>query len=258
VTPKRHWQDRVVERSLERAAASAGDRRTPEAVARRALKPATKMVAAATTLLEERQSSAFTLQEVLDRADTSLQTFYRHFSAKDELMLAVLEELVTRSTDQLRRLSLRERDPVRQLQRVVKGPFKSRTASLNGRAVVGEHLRLVEVYPEEVRLADLPFSDLLTETIQRCQAIGRFPGVRAEDEAELINDLVRVRFHSLTLGLVRRSPSAEAEQVWRFCLPALSRNESPTVERGLRVRGVRANGKPSATPHVAAGLSART
>jgi TetR/AcrR family transcriptional regulator len=247
-----------VRRSLERAAASVGDRRTPEAVARRALKPATKMVEAATGLLEERQSSAFTLQEVLDRADTSLQTFYRHFSAKDELMLAVLEELVTHSTEQIRRLSLRERDPVQQLEKVVKGPFKSRTASRNGQAVVGEHLRLVEVYPEEVRLADLPFSDLLTETIQTCQTIGRFQGVRAEEEGELINDLVRVRFHSLTLGLVRRSPTAEAEHVWRFCLAALSRNETPLVDRATRSRGASANGKRSARSHLGPAIAERS
>ena len=102
MTSPRHWQDRVVSRSVERAAASPGDRRSPESVARRALKPATKMVAAATGLLDETGSSSFTVQDVLAHADTSVQTFYRHFSSKDELLLAVLEEIVSASTDAFR------------------------------------------------------------------------------------------------------------------------------------------------------------
>jgi AcrR family transcriptional regulator len=253
----RHWQDRVVARSMERAAASSGDRRSPESVARRALKPAAKIVKAATELLDETESSSFTVQDVLERADTSLQTFYRHFSGKDELLLAVLEEIVCRSTDHYRRLALRYPDPLLQLERTVKGPFLATRRPAHSRLVVREHLRLVELYPDDVRLADLPFKELLADAVRAAQAAGRFPGVDADEEAELINDFVRVRFHGLALGQVQKPKSVEGERVWRFCLGGLARNEgrgaNPATSRtvpsdngaeGAQLRAARAGGRP--------------
>jgi AcrR family transcriptional regulator len=186
------------------------------------------MVVAAMELVDETGSSSFTVQDVLARADTSLQTFYRHFSGKDELLLAVLEEWVSTSADRFRSRARRHRDPVDQLESVIKGPFRpGGPAGPVGRArlIVSEHLRLVEHYPEEVRLADLPFKELVADMIRAAQSPGRFPGVEADDEAELINDFVRVRFHSMTLGLVQWSRATEGEMVWRFCLGALARNE---------------------------------
>ena len=52
------------------------------------------MVHVAVELAQERGLDSFTVQDVLKRADVSIQTFYRHFDSKDELLLAVLEEAV--------------------------------------------------------------------------------------------------------------------------------------------------------------------
>jgi threonine dehydrogenase-like Zn-dependent dehydrogenase len=49
------------------------------------------MVEAALRLIEQDGLASFTVQDVLSRADVALQTFYRHFSSKDEFLLAVLE-----------------------------------------------------------------------------------------------------------------------------------------------------------------------
>ena len=176
-------------------------------------------------LLDETGSASFTVQDVLARADTSLQTFYRHFSGKDELLLAVLEEWVSASTEAFRSRARRQRDAVARLESVVKGPFRPAGPVGRARLIVREHLRLVEHYPEEVRLADLPFKELVADMIRAAQDEGRFVGLKADDEAELINDFVRVRFHSMTLGVVQWSRATEAERVWDFCLGALSRDE---------------------------------
>src|SRR5271155_3333619 len=95
ITNPSNWRVRVIDRSFERAAASSGDRRTPDAIARRALRSSSRLVVAALELAEEVDSSSFTVQDVLDRADISLQTFYRHFQNKDELLLAVMEEAIS-------------------------------------------------------------------------------------------------------------------------------------------------------------------
>jgi AcrR family transcriptional regulator len=208
-----------------------------------------KIVDAAKELLEVTGSSSFTVQEVLERAGTSLQTFYRHFSGKDELMLAVLEETVSRSTDDYRHLVRRYRDPVVRLENVVKAPFRRSRPGGPSRLIVREHLRLVETYPEEVRLADLPFKEVLVEMIVAAQGVGRFGGVDADDDAELINDFVRVRFHGLILGLVKWSATVEADLVWRFCLGALSRYETPDAHSGAGVGSITSiNQPPTAQP----------
>jgi len=222
----RHWQERVTARSLARAAASPGDRRSVDAVSRRALRPALRLVAATVELVDELESSSFTVQDVLDRAGISLQTFYRHFAGKDELLLAVLEEIVTDSSEEFQRYGVASNDPVVNLEQVVKGPFIYPRPPGIARWTLREHMRLLEDYADEVRRADLPFADALTEKIEAAQTAGRFPGVGARVAAELINDFVRVRYHVFTLGLVERTAEEEAEEIWQFCLAALTRNEA--------------------------------
>lgn len=238
----RHWQERVTARSLARAAASAGDRRSVDAVSRRALRPAVRLVAATVDLVDQLESSSFTVQDVLDRAGISLQTFYRHFSGKDELLLAVLEEIVADSSSEFERYGLISDDPVQNLEQVVKGPFIYPRRPGIARWTLREHLRLMEDYADEVRLADLPFADAVTDKIRAAQTCGRFPGVEGRVAAELINDLVRVRFHVFTLGLVARTAEEEAEEVWQFCLAALTRNEPHPRELVSRQDGSSTNG----------------
>jgi TetR/AcrR family transcriptional regulator len=228
------WRSRVVERSAQRAAASPGDRRTPESIARRALKPTTRMVEAALELAEESGMASFTVQDVLARADVSLQTFYRHFASKDELLLAVIEETVANGNALYRREAARYDDPVVRLECVVKGPIRDHLNQPTSAMTVREHLRLMERYAREVREADEPYHQLLRETIEAAQAAGCFPGVDAGDEAELIMALVLARYQNVMLGAVERSAGDEAEHLWRFVFGALTRNEKAAAPKRAR------------------------
>lgn len=219
------WQSRVIERSLGRAAASARDRRSPASVAKRALRPSAEIVQAAFELAEERGVAPFTVQDVLVRANVSLQTFYRHFSGKDELLLAVIEESVSARIAEFRQRVVRLRDPVARLERFVKGPFSRGADSPLSHLIVREHLRLMEDYAREVRAADDPYRELVKETIQEAQAVGRFPEIDAEQESETIMALVVARFHNLALGVLGHSAAKEGEHIWEFCLGALTRWE---------------------------------
>src|SRR5262245_55280532 len=51
------------------------------------------LLAAAHRLVLERGES-FTTQELIKEADVALQTFYRHFGGKDQLLLAVIADLI--------------------------------------------------------------------------------------------------------------------------------------------------------------------
>ncbi len=73
-----------------RAAARAGVDERPR---RRTSEPARLIVEAAQRLVSEKGSS-FTIQGLAREAGFSLQTFYRYFAGKEELLLAVIEQRI--------------------------------------------------------------------------------------------------------------------------------------------------------------------
>jgi AcrR family transcriptional regulator len=220
------WKDRVVERSVRRAESSPRDRRTYEAIARRALRPATRIVQASLELSHEADTTSFTVQEVIERADVSLQTFYRHFQSKDDLILAVIEEEVAAGAEGYRKKALRLDDPTARIEAIVKGPFTHSERPPTSPTVPREHLRLLDTRASDVWAADAPYRDLLSEMIKAAQDAGRFVGVDANEEADMITTLVLSRFHNIVLGAQRRSYAREASHIWAFCLAALSRGRS--------------------------------
>ena len=62
-----------------------------------------QILAAARELTEETGGLDFTVQDIVDRSGLSLRSFYKHFGGKDELLLALLEELLRDFADDMRR-----------------------------------------------------------------------------------------------------------------------------------------------------------
>lgn len=56
-------------------------------------------------------STDFTVQEVVDRSRQSLRSFYLQFDGKHELLLALFEDALSRSADQIRAATETETDP---------------------------------------------------------------------------------------------------------------------------------------------------
>ncbi len=75
------WRERAVERSLRKARA-------------RAVTRSDRFIAAANALLQETGRTDFTVQEIVERSKMSLRSFYQHFASKDDLLLALFEELI--------------------------------------------------------------------------------------------------------------------------------------------------------------------
>src|SRR3954452_174905 len=96
------WQRRAVDRSLGTARA-------------RAVSRSGQILAAARELTEETGGLDFTVQDIVDRSGLSLRSFYKHFSGKDELLLALLEELLLEFAADLRRDVELHDDPVDRL-----------------------------------------------------------------------------------------------------------------------------------------------
>lgn len=61
-----------------------------------------KLLEAAKSVMAEKGMAATTVEEITDRADVGRGSFYYHFDAKDELILAMLEKLLGELTQALR------------------------------------------------------------------------------------------------------------------------------------------------------------
>src|SRR4051794_39783354 len=83
------WRQRAVSRSLN-AARSRAEQRVQ------------RFLDAAFSLIDEKGTTEFTIQEVIDRSKQSLRGFYQYFDGKDELLLALFEEAIGESIDDLR------------------------------------------------------------------------------------------------------------------------------------------------------------
>src|ERR1700740_72214 len=97
------WRQRAVSKSLSAARTSA-ERRVQgildEAFAR----------------IDERGTTEFTIQEVVDRSKQSLRGFYQYFEGKDELLFALLEETIRESLEDLRGAVESESKPLERLR----------------------------------------------------------------------------------------------------------------------------------------------
>src|SRR5205807_4446267 len=92
------WRERALERSLRTARAKAASR-------------SDRFIQTAVELLSETGRTDFTVQELVERSKTSLRSFYQHFGSKDELLLALFEEVIRVQAADWRQ-ELVEMDPV--------------------------------------------------------------------------------------------------------------------------------------------------
>ena len=83
------WKQRAVERSTRAAKVRAEQR-------------VDRFLGAAQKIMIKKGSTDFTVQEVVDASRQSLRSFYQHFSGKHELLLALFEDALRRSADQIR------------------------------------------------------------------------------------------------------------------------------------------------------------
>ncbi|MHB1582963.1 MAG: TetR/AcrR family transcriptional regulator [Acidimicrobiales bacterium] len=216
------WRGRVLRQSLARSERS---------VRQRGIGPAQRIVEAALALSEETGGATFSIQQVVTRAKVALQTFYRHFGSKDALLLAMLEESVGAGTAAMRRQVDAEPDPLVALHRLVTEPIAAGTAGQGASmsAIVREHYRLLELFPEEVARSSARYAAVVAETIRRAGSAGLVEPFDVDAQADLIGDLVLSQFHRVRLAATHVPASELAERCWRFCFASLS----PT-EKGAR------------------------
>ncbi|MDT5176766.1 MAG: hypothetical protein QOJ95_964, partial [Mycobacterium sp.] len=156
------WKQRAVERSIKTAKLRAAQR-------------VQRFLDAAQAIIIEKGSTDFTVQEVVDRSRQSLRSFYLQFDGKHELLLALFEDALSRSADQIRAATAGQMDPLERLKVAVQLLFESsRPDPAAKRPLFTDFApRLLVSHPSEVKIAHAPLLILLTELMEDAAAAGK-------------------------------------------------------------------------------------
>jgi AcrR family transcriptional regulator len=206
------WRQRAVSRSLK-AARSRAEQRVQ------------RFLDAAFELIDEKGTIEFTIQEVIDRSTQSLRGFYQYFDSKDELLLALFEETVRESAEDLRDVVESETDPVQRLRAFTirlhewcdPAEVPRKRGSHNRRPVSEFSVQLAATHPDRVTAALAPVSQMLLELVEGAAASKAVKVADARRTAALIQQTV---MYSWFGNRLIRNPRLRvtAEETWEFCL----------------------------------------
>ena len=208
------WKQRAVERSTQAAKLRAEQR-------------VERFLDAAQLIIAEKGSTDFTVQEVVDRSQQSLRSFYLHFDGKHELLLALFEDALSQGAQQIRTATADRTDPLEKLEIAVRLLFE--TSQLRGtaprRALFTDFAtQLLTTHPDEVRLAHVPLVGVLTELLTEAAALGRLHnGVKPRRLAALIMQTVMFNAQSLSSTDDGGGHPLTADEVWSFCAHGFAR-----------------------------------
>jgi len=207
-----NWKQRAVERST-RAAKLRAEQRVQ------------RFLDAAQSIITEKGSTDFTVQEVVDCSRQSLRSFYQHFDGKHELLLALFEDALRRATTQIAAAAAGHADPVAALKTAVQLLFElSRPDPAARRPLFTDFApQLLLTHPAEVRRAHVPLLALLTDLTTAVSAAGRLrPGAEPRRVAALTMETVM--FVAQSSGHPAPDAADEtaahavtADEIWDFC-----------------------------------------
>ncbi|MDT5015450.1 MAG: hypothetical protein QOD39_1610 [Mycobacterium sp.] len=201
------WKQRAVERSIKTAKLRAAQR-------------VQRFLDAAQAIIIEKGSTDFTVQEVVDRSRQSLRSFYLQFDGKHELLLALFEDALSRSADQIRAATDNADAPIERLKVAIELLFESSRPDPTAQRPLFTDFapRLLVSHPAEVKIAHAPLLALLTELMEAASAAGQ---LRAE--------IIPKRMAAMTMQTVMFNAAQSngdvddvahpitADELWDFC-----------------------------------------
>ena len=212
------WAERVADRSqsVQRSRA-------------RQIEQAHAIVAAARRLIVER-GDQFTTQELVKEAGVALQTFYRIFGGKDQLLLAVFEDLIAESCVDYERQAAALPDPIARLHfyiAVTVGGAAEASYGIGPRFVTAEHWRLHQLFPEEMAHATQHFTNLVQRQLALAVEEGLATSTDVSGDSWFITKLVMATFHHYAYSEADSDRTVIAEDLWSFCLRAIGGTKQP-------------------------------
>ncbi len=208
----RSWAARAVERSdvVQRSR-------------ERVYAQSSQIISAALDLVDEK-GSAFTIQELATHAHVAMQTFYRHFSSKDELLLAVIDQMIHESMKVFDDTVGELPDPISRLKFLITAPIlymEDHSLDARRRFITAEHYRLHQVFPDAVSEANSAYTERLVPQIDAAVELGQLAPIDAESAAWHITQLVNATYHHHAFATAAGPAQGIAEDLWMFCGRAL-------------------------------------
>ena len=207
------WRHRAVSKSLSAARTRAEQR-------------VQGLLDAAFDLIDERGTTQFTIQEVVDHSKQSLRGFYQYFDSKDELLFALLEEVIRESLKDLQSAVDSETKPLERLRAFTirlhewcdpLGTRRKRGA--HNRIPISEFsMQLALKDPERLAAAMAPISRMLMDAIKA--AAGSLRVTDTQRAAMLIQQTVMYGW-LMNRFVPDSRPRVTAEDAWEFCLHGL-------------------------------------
>ncbi|HWS47755.1 MAG TPA: TetR/AcrR family transcriptional regulator [Acidimicrobiia bacterium] len=209
------WRERAVSRSLNAARSRAEER-------------VQRFLDAAFELIDEKGSTEFTIQEVVERSKQSLRGFYEYFDGKDELVLALFEETVREALVDIRTAVDAQSDPLARMRAFAVtlhewcDPIESpRKRGRHSRRAISEFsMQLAANYADRVRAALRPQTRLLRELVTDASEAGAIHVADINGAAALVQQTVMYSWFGNRL-VERPERKVDAETTWEFCLHGL-------------------------------------
>lgn len=209
------WRERALSRSMV-AARSRAEQRIQ------------RFLDAAFALIDEKGTTDFTIQEVIDRSGQSLRSFYQYFDGKDELLLALFEESVRESVDDVRDLagSSSDLDPLARLRACTVrlhewcDPSEVRRGTHDRTSISEFSVQLAVTHPERVTAILTPLSEVFLALVEAAVAAGQISVDDPRRAAALIQQIVMFSWFG---NRIVRNPRlrVSSDDLWSFCLRGL-------------------------------------
>jgi AcrR family transcriptional regulator len=235
------WRDRSVERSLQNALAKAQSR-------------SDRFIRSAEQIMLETGSSDFTVQEVVERAKTSLRSFYQHFNNREELLLAVFEELLRKVSADIQQQVDATDDPLeglRTLLRHTTGSAGSPRGQLLNRAFSDYHRQLAKSNPAEYARILMPLYEVVVRVVQRGVDFGTFrTDVKAESMALLMTQTLLAGGQMYALGAEIGHGEINVDAVFEFFACGLIGHKDQAAAPATKRAGAKAatkRGRPTSS-----------
>src|SRR5215469_5093403 len=178
----------------------------------------------AVAILGETGRTDFTVQEVVARSKTSLRAFYRHFSSKDELLLALFDRTMAQSTRAWRAETAGLDSTAAMklvIDRISAQPESNTQDSLN-RALSLYNQHLAETRPREYARVLSPLHQLIRDIVGQGITEGVFnPGLDVAASAAIVMQTMVGAQRLHWLGSELNGTPVDAGQLYDFLSRAL-------------------------------------
>jgi len=185
-----------------------------------------RIMQAAVDLIRETETLDLHVTDVIAAAGVSNRAFYRHFSGKAELLMAVLEDGNRQYMEHLQRRMAACDTHLGAVECWIRGMLaraQNPSQATDTRPFILNGMRLAYEFPEESLAADEALRAPLREALVAARGAGE---LAALDEARDVSHLVQLTLGHMTWSLIQRDPlsAADVDDVVAFALAGLGRS----------------------------------